>query len=513
MSVYSKDFVEQVQDILNIGIALSGEKNHKKLLERILSEARRITQCDAGTLYIVENQHLAFKIIQNDTLKIYQGGMGESIDLPPVDITSTTVSGYCALHKEVVNIRDVYKSKYKEIDFSGPRHYDAITGYKTLSMLVVPLENHDGVIIGVLQLINAKNEQGEVTPFPEYLEKVVQSLGSQAAVSISNMNYLEELDGMLHAFVRVISTAIDERSPYNANHTRNVARLSGMFARYLQEQSHVNAYSLSNEDIEQLEMSAWLHDIGKIAVSLEVMDKSTRLGDRYELVKNRMRAIGEQRKVQAIKLALQNDEQLKTDASIDAFWVVLAEIEKEMNYINELLEKINDPSCFVDDTLQMEIIKLSKRTWLTKDMVEEPWILPEEVEALSILRGTLTVKERRIMENHVMMTKKMLDKIPFGSKYSAVAEWASSHHEFLDGTGYPEKLKADALPLEVRILTIMDIYDALTAVDRPYRKGLSIKKAFLILEDMAMQGKIDADLIRIFKESKVWDSGVGTLTS
>ena len=217
--------------------------------------------------------------------------------------------------------------------------------------------------------------------------------------------------------------------------------------------------------------------------------------------------------MQAIKLALQNDEQLKTDASIDAFWVVLAEIEKEMNDINELLEKINDPSCFVDDTLQMEIIKLSKCTWLTKDMVEEPWILPEEVEALSISRGTLTVKERHIMENHVMMTKKMLDKIPFGSKYSAVAEWASSHHEFLDGTGYPEKLKADALPLEVRILTIMDIYDALTAVDRPYRKGLSIKKAFLILEDMAMQGKIDADLIRIFKESKVWDSGVGTLTS
>jgi len=504
MSVYSKEILEQVNDLLNIGIALSAEKDHQKLLERILNEARRITQCDAGTLYILEEGHLAFKIIQNDTLKIYQGGLGKTINLPPVEISRTAVSGYCALEKKVINIPDVYNTEFGGIDFSGPKRYDSMTGYKTVSMLVVPLEDYTGTTIGVLQLLNAKNEEGQVVPFCKYFEQVVRSLGSQAAVSINNMRYLKEIDTMLHAFVQVISTAIDERSPYNARHTCNVAKLVGDFADYLKREGAISTQYLSEEEIDQLVMAAWLHDIGKIAVPLEIMDKPSRLGDRYELVSNRMMTIREQLKVQAIKMAIEED-QLRTDMGIKAFLRTIAEIEEEMHDICILLKEANGPACFVDEKMQLIIKKIAARTWFTETGEEEPWLLPLEVEALTVSRGTLTDKERQSMENHVNITKRMLDQIPFGSKYAAVPGWASMHHELLDGTGYPEQLKAEELPFAVRILTIMDVYDALTAVDRPYKKALSTEKAFSILEDMASKGKIDGELVYLFRKSKIWD--------
>lgn len=506
MNPYSPEVVSAVQELLEIGIALSAEKNHKKLLERILSEARRITRCDAGTLYLVEGGKLSFQIIQNDQLKIYQGGLGEPINLPPVEITETSVAGYCALHKKVINIPDVYNTQLTGFDFSGPRRYDAITGYRTSSMLVAPLEDHNGDITGVLQLLNAKDEEGTVIPFAGYIEQVVLAVASQAAVAISNMRYLEEIDAMLHSFVRVISTAIDERSPYNANHTRNIARLSGKFARYLKGREIGQAADLTDEDIDQLIMSAWLHDIGKIAVPLEIMDKPSRLGERYEMVRNRLLAIREQRKVDAIKAAMKHGEQLKTEAGITAFWREVSAIEEEMDNAAGLLATANNPACFVDPQIQALIQELAGRTWLTPAGTREAWLSPSEVEALMVPRGTLTDQERQIMENHVLITKKMLDQIPFGEKYSAVPGWACAHHEFLDGSGYPQKLKSVQLPLPVRILTIMDIFDALTAQDRPYKKALPAEKAFSIIEEMAKVGKLDGELVGLFKESQVWDT-------
>lgn len=501
MSAYSKATVEAVKELLDIGIALSAEKSHKKLFERILSEARRITQCDAGTLFLVENERLAFKIIQNDKLNIHQGGLGEKIDLPPVDIDPTTVAGYCALNKKVFNIPDVYAVQQNGIDFSGPRRYDSITGYHTKSMLVVPLEDNDGDIIGVLQLLNAQDEEGQVVPFARYIEQVVCSIASQAAVALSNMRYVKELDDMLHAFVRVISTAIDERSPYNANHTRNMTRRAGSFARYLKKQGL--AAELSDEVIEQLIMSSWLHDIGKIAIPLEVMDKPTRLSEHEELLYCRLMAIREQRKVQAIKTAMKG-EQLQTPEGIAAIWKEVADIEADMDNINDFLALVNNPATVVDAPMQQKITELAARTWSRAGGSEEPWLLPVEVEALRVRRGTLTENERHTIESHVGITRKMLDQIPFGAKYYPVPGWACAHHELLDGSGYPRKLKADELPLPVRVLTIMDIYDALTACDRPYRRALLPEKAFAILGEMAGAGKLDAELVNCFKESKIW---------
>ncbi len=506
MSVYSPGVVAAVRELLDIGIALSAEKNYKILLERILSESRRITACDAGTLYLVKSGKLSFEIIQNDTLNIHQGGQGEPIELPPVDIAETAAAGFCALHNTVINIPDVYKPEISGIDFTGPRRYDALTGYHTISMMVIPLENHEGAIIGVLQLLNAQDEEGAVIPFAAYLEPVVRAIASQAAVAISNMRYVEEIDNMLQSFVRVISIAIDERSSYNANHTRNMATLTGKFANYIKtQQDKALALELSDKDVEQLIMAAWLHDIGKIAVPLSIMDKPSRLGQRYELVKNRLFAICEQRKVKAIKEMLQQEKPLRTKDSIVDLWDRVAAIQKEMDHINEFVDRVNGPNCFIDDPIREEIREIADRTWLGTSGFEENWLLPEEVEALQVPRGTLTDLERRVMENHVGIAQRMLEQIPFGKKYVKVPEWACAHHEFLDGSGYPQNLHADELPLPVRILTIMDIYDALTAQDRPYKKALPKERAFAIMEEMANAEKLDGELLRLFKQSRIWE--------
>lgn len=409
MSAYSPEVVEAVKELLDIGVALSAEKNYPKLLESILSEARRITRCDAGTLYLVDDNHLSFQIIQNDQLGLCQGGSGKPIDLPPIKITQATVAGYCALSKKVINIGDVYGTVSSELDFSGPRRYDAITGYHTKSMLVVPLEDSDDVVIGVLQLLNAKNEQGDITPFPTYIEPVICAVASLAAVAIRNMRHLAEIDSMLHSFVRVISTAIDERSPYNANHTRKIARLSGAFARYLKE-NPATSVTITAEDVEQLIMSAWLHDIGKIAIPLDIMDKSSRLGERYELVQNRFTAIREQRKVEVVKQAFKEKPQLKTAAGVAAVWEELKRIDDEMDQAAKLVATVNNAVCFVGAILQKRVAKLAERTWLSPEGGREPWLTPAEVESLTVPQGTLTDKERQTMKSHVEITKKCSSK-------------------------------------------------------------------------------------------------------
>jgi GAF domain-containing protein len=288
MSTGNAKLGDHLEELLNIGIALSAEKDHTKLLERILREARRITNADAGTLYLCEEDRLVFKIIHNDTLGIYQGGQDEPVDLPPVPLDPANVSSWVALHKKSVNIPDVYETS--NFDFSGPKKYDAIIGYRTGSMLVVPLENYGGEVIGVLQLLNAKNEQGQIIPFAPELEKIVFSLASQAAVSLTNMQYIQEIDNLFHSFVQVMATAIDARTPYNVNHTRHIAQLAEKFAAYLDSLTSgpFSQEKFSENRTAQLVMAAWLHDIGKVAIPLNVMDKPSRLGERIGYVRQRL---------------------------------------------------------------------------------------------------------------------------------------------------------------------------------------------------------------------------------
>ncbi|WP_034639345.1 HD family phosphohydrolase [Desulfofalx alkaliphila] len=494
MSTANAKLGDHLEELLNIGIALSAEKDHTKLLERILQEARRITNADAGTLYLCEQDRLVFKIIHNDTLGIYQGGLGEPVDLPPVPLDPANVSAWVALHKKSVNIPNVYAAD--NFDFSGPRKYDAITGYRTGSMLVVPLENYEGEVIGVLQLLNAKNEQGQTIPFAPEVEKIVFSLASQAAVSLTNMQYIQEIDNLFHSFVQVMATAIDARTPYNVNHTRNIARLAEKFAVYLDSLTGgpFGNEKLPEDRTAQLVMAAWLHDIGKVAIPLSVMDKPSRLGERIEYVRQRLELMENrlirsflEKKVAGLAGREQEEEHRQQLALLGR--------------ARELIEKANHPATFVDQDLVRELSELAN--W--EPFPGKRLLTAEELKCLSIPKGTLTDEERKIMAGHVTVAQRMLEKIRFTGRYKDVPSWALSHHELLDGTGYPQGLKAGEIPLEARILTILDVYDALTASDRPYKKAMSPQAAFNILERMAEEGKLDKLLVAAFKESRVWD--------
>lgn len=488
-----------IEELLNIGIALSAEKDHNKLLEMILTEARRITCADAGTLYLCEEDKLVFKIIHNQTLGVFQGGKGEPVNLPPVPLKEENVSAWAALHKKSVNIPDVYHAA--GFDFSGPKKYDALTGYHTKSMLVVPLENYEGEIIGVLQLINALNREGEVVPFEPYLEKVVFSLSSQAAVALTNMQYLEEINRLFHSFVQVMATAIDARTPYNVNHTRNIAVLAERLARHIDQldRGPLAPEKFDIERVSQLVMAAWLHDIGKVAVPLRVMDKPSRLGEMYDGVMQRLELWETRNRILYLEKKAAGDN----SAELEEWWQKQLENCREAR---ELISRVNNPATFVDGEIASRLEEIAR--W--KDPVSgEPLLSEKELRCLCIQRGTLTDEERKVMESHVDVTRRMLDKIKFSRKLKDVPTWAVIHHELLDGTGYPSGLKGEKIPLEARILTILDIFDALTASDRPYKKAMPPEKALDILQNMAREGKLDSLLLDEFSRSRVWEMKEG----
>lgn len=501
MKKYTPEILEQVEDIINIGIALSAEKDRNRLLEMIVSEARRITNADAGTLYLCEGEYLIFKIMQNESMNTFRGGHGDPIDLPPVPVKMENVSSYVALTRQSVNIPNVYQAK--EFDFSGPRKFDEATGYKTLSMLVIPLANHEDTVIGVLQLINARNENDELIPFASHFENVIRSLASQAAIFITNMQLLNDIENLFNSFVEVMATAIDSRTPYNANHTRRVALLAGELARAINQEILADQKEavFNEEQIAQLVMAGWLHDIGKIATPLEVMDKATRIERQLELVMQRFDYIASAARVQYLekKLELVGDEAELEE--LERCWQAEQEFLKQAR---ELVLQVDNPATFVDADIRDKLQKIATRTYRDSKGQLQPWLKEGELTALSVAKGTLTEKERSIMEDHVVVTARMLDKIPFTRKLKDVPYFASIHHEHLDGKGYPKGLKDEEIPIEGRILALVDVFDALTADDRPYKKAMPLEQALKILGFMVKDGELDGELLDIFIRNEVW---------
>ncbi len=504
MRVYTSEILEQVEDILNIGIALSVEKDHNLLLEKIVTEARRITHADAGTLYLRDGDFLVFKIMQNETMNSFMGGNGEPINLPPVPMRQENVSSYVALSHQSINIPDVYQAE--GFDFSGPKNYDKFSGYRTVSMLVIPLENHEGEIIGVLQLINARDEEGNPIPFASHFDKVISSLASQAAISLTNMQLLEDIERLFNSFVEVMATAIDSRTPYNANHTRRVALLAGELAKVLNEETESKwaGEKFDSDRTAQLVMAGWLHDIGKIATPLSVMNKSTRIEAQLELVLQRLDYIGQTYKNAYLeeKLTLMAKGDASSIEALDQSW---EEQQVMLEETRDLIIKVDNPSTFVDKDLLAKVQEIASRTYVDSSGCERPWITKSELTGLSVVKGTLTEEERRIMEDHVIVTQRMLEKIPFTHKLKDVPFFAGIHHEHLDGKGYPLGLKEDAIPVEGRILAIVDVFDALTANDRPYKKAMPVEQALKILGFMVKDGELDADLLDVFTKWQVWD--------
>ena len=485
----SQDILKKV---LEVGISLSAEKDFNRLLEKILINVMEITNCDAGTLYLLNDSKLHFKIMRNDTLKTYQGGDGKESGLPPVPLTRSSVCALSIIEDKTIVIDDVRNCS--EYDLTGPIKYDAITGYYTCSMLVVPMKNRSGEQIGVLQLINAKDENNQVVGFIKEMVPVVESLASEAAIAIQNARYVDEIRGLFQSFVQVMSSAVDERTPYNLTHTTHMAEYGGRFVDYVNKRCRENgkeeAFDAAHK--EELLMSIWLHDIGKLVTPLGVMNKDARLRpEQATAIGHRMEKVELWTEIRALKGEISEEE--KNEA--------LAEVEKLRNLV-----AVVDHAGFIRDEIMAELEAAKNATYTDLAGEKHLWFSEEEYTALTIRKGTLSAAERGIMEGHVVVTDKLLSKINFSVDLSHVREWASSHHELLDGSGYPNRLSGDQIPYEVRMITILDIFDALVADDRPYKPGMPIEKALGILTTMAeKEGKLDPQLTRLFIEGRCWE--------
>ncbi len=477
---------EDFEKIMDIGIRLSTERDRNRLLMTILDKGMEITNCDASTLYLYEDDGLIFKYMRTLSMGVSRGMDGEPIDLPPVPIKEENVCSYAAIHREVVNIPDVYASS--RFDFSGPRQYDNLTGYRTRSQLVVPLVNNENELIGVLQLINAMDEEGNAIAFHEQYEIIIRALGSMAAIELTNLSYMEALKAQIYSFVEALTTALEERTPYNALHTRNVEKYASLLADYITQLHKEGKCEKTFEPArkEQLMLAALIHDIGKMVVPLSIMNKATRLGQKLEKVDDRF----------ALLKALYEIDMLRGRLTQEEYEAVIDDLTSELAFIHEI-----DVIDYVNDETYEHIEILSKKQHVNEDGSVLPYLTESEVTSLRIRSGTLTMQERKEMENHVVMTSKILEKVQFYKGFSMVPKWVGAHHEYLDGSGYPNHLKDDELDLETRILTVVDIYDALTATDRPYKDPIPRKKAIEILKNMAEKGKVDLQLVEWLDEA------------
>ena len=509
VSNYAERLGGQIKKMSDIGRALSGVQDLNTLLEMIVDQARNFTNADAGTLYIVENNTLRFQIVQNDSLKIRMGGKsGETIPFPPVELKETNVSAFVALKGISVNIPDVYDTDL--FDFTGPKKFDQSTGYRSKSMLVVPLRNHENDIIGVLQLLNATNPiSNEVIAFSQDYENLSESLASQAAVSITNAKLIANMTELFEAFVKVMATAIDEKSPVTGGHIRRVAELTLTMAEVIHDldEGHFKDKTFSPDQMYELRIAAYMHDIGKVTSPVEIVEKAKKLQtifDRIQYVRLRMAYISQKIELEGqeakIKI-LQNGSSPEKLNSIEKETLEkLMEIEEIQRFIN----KCNEPGEFLDDEILVRLKEVSEKTYIDDAGEQQPFLTADELVNLSIRRGSITEKERQKMQGHAAVTLKMLKQIPFTKKLKNIPDFAGAHHEFLNGKGYPLGLKGDEISFEGRLMAVTDIAEALTASDRPYKKAMPLETVYRILRSMVEGGELDPNLVELFIEKEVY---------
>jgi len=513
---YANNQINHIKKLSEIGIALSAEKNLLNLLEMIIDEARSFCNADAGTLYLYneENQNLEFAIVQNDTMKTRMGGKSGTITWQPVPLyrdgkpNYSNVSSYVALTKQIVNIADVYVAE--GFDFSGTKKFDAGTGYRSKSMLVVPMLNKEDEVIGVLQLINALDyDTHEPVHFLNKDVELISSLASQAGVAITNVKLYRDLEILFDSFIQVIASAIDEKSPYTAGHIKRVQQLSMDIAEAVNEQNEgpLKDIYFNEDEMKELSIAAWLHDVGKITTPEHVVDKSTKLEtifDRVHLIKTRYELFKKDLQVKQLKEYL---EKVSSNCPISSISPEDKERwEKQYNALTEEADFViscNQPGEFLDDTKIKRLQDIALKKWTDNDL-ETPYLTEDELLNLSIRKGSLNDKDRKIIENHCSVTYKMLSKLPFPKKLKRVPEIASKHHEKLDGTGYPFKSKAEDIPYQARIMAIADIFEALTAKDRPYKKAMPLSQALKIMGFMKKDNHIDGDIFDLFIEKKIY---------
>lgn len=514
----STDLQTHITKLVRIGIALSAERDLDTLLEMIVDEARRFTRADGGTLYVgsEDRLYLDWKILHNKTMGTRMGGTShvkvEASVFPPVPLhvdellNTANVCTYVANAGVPVNIPNVYETH--GFDFSGTRRYDGGTGYRSQSMLVVPMRNHEDDIIGVLQLINAHDSETDaVIAFSEEHEDLILSLASQAAVGITNAKLIQDLENLFDAFIRTTATAIDEKSPYTAGHVRRVADLTMRIVEAANAcaEGDLADVTFSAEEMNELRIAAWMHDVGKMTTPEYVVDKAKKLEtiyDRIQTLQTRWQLLAREAEVEALRKKLDllgadgGDQRLRTID--DECAQRKTELAEEIAFI----EQCNMGGEYMEDADIARLEEIAKRTYgVNGERV--PQLTENELENLCIRKGTLTEAERLVINNHATVSIKMLSQLPFSKGLSHVPEYAGGHHEKLNGEGYPQGLTADELPLQSRILAVADVFEALTAPDRPYRPPMKLSQALKILGFMVKDGELDSRVVDLLTESGV----------
>jgi HD-GYP domain-containing protein (c-di-GMP phosphodiesterase class II) len=511
--------LHELSELAEIGVLLTTEKNLDTLLDLILTQARRVTQSDAGSLYIVENdgpgvRRLRFKLSQNDSRP----------DIPFVEFTipidHASLAGYAATEGDPLVIEDVYMLP-PDVEYSFNRSFDERYGYRTKSMLVIPMQNHYGEVIGVLQLINRKRdfagrlvspeEAGrQIIAYSPHTVKIVKALASQAAVSIENSQLYEAIERLFEGFVRAAVHAIEQRDPTTSGHSERVALRTVALAEAV-DRIQDGPYRLVNftrEQVRELRYAGLLHDFGKVGVREQVLVKAKKLYDgELGLIRQRHAFI---RRSAEWAYERERAEYLFQHGrdGYEAFLKDLAErqraaIETAERFLKVVLAS-NEPTVLAEGDFA-QLGEFAEMQYLDIEGGSQPYLTQAEQKHLSIRKGSLDERERLEIESHVNHTFEFLRKIPWTRGLARVPEIALGHHEKLDGTGYPRRVQGEAIPLQTRMMTISDIFDALTAQDRPYKRALPVTRALDILTDEVEHGQLDESLFRIFVEARIWE--------
>jgi HD-GYP domain-containing protein (c-di-GMP phosphodiesterase class II) len=511
----SDNLLDRLKDLNEIGIALSQKRDLNSLLETILFAAMRITRADAGTLYLHEQQQrvLRFEILRNNTLNISMGGTsGEPITFYPIQLYDGTgspnhamVVSHAALSGETVNIPDAYMAE--GYDFSGTKKFDAKTGYRSQSFLTVPMRNHENEVIGVLQLINALDQgNGAIIPFSRDDQQLLESLASQAAIALTNRHLIDQLEELFESFIQLINTAIDDKSPYTGGHCERVPALTMMLAEAVNRTTRgpLKDFVMTDKDRHELKIAGLLHDCGKITTPVHVVDKATKLHtlfDRIHLLDTRFEVLKRDAEIAMLhEIAAAGPDGQRIEAARKDY----AERMEQLDLDREFLRHCNVGSEAMSAEAQERVHRIAAYQWRDVDGKLGRFLSNDEIENLTIRTGTLTAAERSIINHHIDVTIKMLESLPWPRHLKNVPEYAGGHHERMDGKGYPRGLTRDQMSVQARLMGIADIFEALTAKDRPYKKGKTLTESLTILGKFKLGGHIDPDLFDVFMREKVY---------
>lgn len=511
-----KKTLENIARLNRIGVALSSERDTKRLLEMILLGAKEIANADGGTLYTVtDDNKLKFEIMRTDSLHIAMGGTtGKDIPFPPLPLyredgtpNTNMVAAYSVINDKTVNIADAYEEE--GFDFSGTRKFDANTGYRSKSFLTIPMKNHENEIIGVLQLLNAQKQGStEVIPFSSENQQLVESLASQAAVALTNHNLIEGLKALFESFITLIADAIDEKSPYTGGHCRRVPEMAMMLAKSAVETKTgpLADFTMSEKELYELRIAAWLHDCGKVTTPEYVVDKATKLAtifDRIELVDSRFEVLKAQAEIEMLRKQIEALQKGRPDR-LPSMEVQLRAYKEQLDDDREFIRKANIGGEFMTQEHQDRVRSIGAYTYINDKGERVPFLSENEIYNLNIARGTLTNEEREIINNHIVVTINMLESLPYPKALKRVPEYAGGHHERMDGKGYPRGLTRDQMSIPARIMGIADIFEALTARDRPYKKAKTLSESLFILGKMKLDNHVDPDLFDLFIREKIY---------